>query len=157
MIILEVNQPYTNHNGGQVSFGPDSYLYIIFGDGGSSGDPQGNGQDLSTLLGSLIRIDVDNPSDNLNYGIPPDNPFIAPLAARDEIYAYGLRNMWRFSWDSETDLLWGADVGQNAYEEIDIIYSGLNYGWNIMEGNHCYPIGSDCNPDGFEPPVWDLD
>jgi len=151
--ILEVNQPYTNHNGGQTSFGPDGYLYIIFGDGGSSGDPQGNAQNLSTLLGSLIRIDVDNPSGGLNYGIPPDNPFIAPLSARDEIYAYGLRNMWRFSWDLETGFLWGADVGQNAYEEIDIIYSGLNYGWNTMEANHCYPIGSDCDSTDFEPPI----
>jgi len=157
LIILEVNQPYTNHNGGQLSFGPDGYLYIIFGDGGSAGDPLGHGQNLSTLLGSLIRIDVDNPTGNLNYGIPPDNPFIAPLAARDEIYAYGLRNMWRFSWDLETGLLWGADVGQNAYEEIDIIYSGLNYGWNTMEGNHCYPIGSDCNTDGLEPPIWEYE
>jgi len=152
-IILEVNQPYTNHNGGQTSFGPDGYLYIIFGDGGSSGDPQGNAQNLSTLLGSLIRIDVDNPSGGLNYGIPPDNPFIASLSARDEIYAYGLRNMWRFSWDLETGFLWGADVGQNAYEEIDIIYSGLNYGWNTMEANHCYPIGSDCDSTDFEPPI----
>ena len=157
MIILEVNQPYTNHNGGQIDFGPDGYLYIIFGDGGSAGDPQGNGQNLSTLLGSLIRIDIDNPADGLNYGIPPDNPFIAPLAARDEIYAYGLRNMWRFSWDFETGLLWGADVGQNAYEEIDIIYSGLNYGWNTMEGNHCYPIGSNCETDGLELPVWEYE
>jgi glucose/arabinose dehydrogenase len=157
LIILEVNQPYTNHNGGQLSFGPDAYLYIIFGDGGSAGDPHSNGQNLTTLLGSLIRIDVDNPTDELNYGIPLDNPFIAPLAARDEIYAYGLRNMWRFSWDFETGLLWGADVGQNAYEEIDIIYSGLNYGWNTMEGNHCYPIGSDCNTDGLELPIWEYE
>ena len=154
-IILEVNQPYTNHNGGQMGFGPDGYLYIIFGDGGSSGDPLGHGQNLSTLLGSLIRIDIDNPSDELNYGIPSDNPFIAPLAARDEIYAYGLRNMWRFSWDPVTGLLWGSDVGQYNWEEIDIIYPGLNYGWNTMEGNHCYPAGSNCNSDGFEPPVWE--
>jgi glucose/arabinose dehydrogenase len=156
-IILEVNQPYTNHNGGQLSFGPDAYLYIIFGDGGSAADPHNNGQNLTTLLGSLIRIDVDNPTGELNYGIPPDNPFIAPLAARDEIYAYGLRNMWRFSWDFETGLLWGADVGQNAYEEIDIIYSGLNYGWNTMEGNHCFPIGSDCNTEGLELPIWEYE
>jgi len=156
-IILEVNQPYTNHNGGQLSFGPDGFLYIIFGDGGSAGDPLGHGQNLSTLLGSLIRIDVDNPSNGLNYGIPSDNPFIIPLAARDEIYAYGLRNMWRFSWDFETGLLWGADVGQNAYEEIDIIYSGLNYGWNTMEANHCYPIGSNCNTEGLEPPIWEYE
>jgi len=156
-IILEVNQPYTNHNGGHLSFGPDGFLYIIFGDGGSAGDPLGHGQNLSTLLGSLIRIDVDNPSNGLNYGIPSDNPFIIPLAARDEIYAYGLRNMWRFSWDFETGLLWGADVGQNAYEEIDIIYSGLNYGWNTMEANHCYPIGSNCNTEGLEPPIWEYE
>jgi glucose/arabinose dehydrogenase len=157
MIILEVNQPYSNHNGGQMGFGPDGYLYISFGDGGSGGDPQGNGQDLTTLLGSLIRIDIDNPSYNLNYGIPPDNPFIIPLAARDEIYAYGLRNMWRFSWDSETGFLWGADVGQNSYEEIDIIESGLNYGWNTMEANHCYPPGTECNSEGLEPPVWEYE
>ena len=156
-IILEVNQPYTNHNGGQLSFGPDGYLYIIFGDGGSAGDPLGHGQNLSTLLGSLIRIDIDNPSNGLNYGIPSDNPFIIPLSARDEIYAYGLRNMWRFSWDFETGLLWGADVGQNAYEEIDIIYSGLNYGWNTMEANHCYPIGSNCNTEGLELPIWEYE
>lgn len=157
VIILEVNQPYTNHNGGQISFGPDGYLYIIFGDGGSAGDPLGHGQNLSTLLGSLVRIDIDNPSNNLNYGIPSDNPFIIPLSARDEIYAYGLRNMWRFSWDFETGLLWGADVGQNAYEEINIIYSGLNYGWNTMEGNHCFPIGSDCNTEGLELPIWEYE
>ena len=152
-IILEVNQPYTNHNGGQIGFGPDDYLYIIFGDGGSSGDPLGHGQNLSTLLGSLIRIDIDNTSGGLNYSIPEDNPFFGVLSARDEIYAYGLRNMWRFSWDLETGLLWGADVGQNSYEEIDIIYSGLNYGWNTMEGNHCFPTGSNCDSTGFEPPV----
>ena len=152
-IILEVNQPYTNHNGGQMGFGPDDYLYIIFGDGGSSGDPLGHGQNLSTLLGSLIRIDVDNSSNGLNYSIPTDNPFIDTPNARPETYAYGLRNMWRFSWDIETGLLWGADVGQNAYEEIDIIYSGLNYGWNTMEANHCYPIGSNCDSTGLEPPV----
>ena len=105
LIILEVNQPYTNHNGGQMGFGPDDgYLYISFGDGGSAGDPQGNGQNLQTLLGTIVRIDVDNITNGENYSIPVDNPFLAPLAARDEIYAYGLRNMWRFSWDSETGL-----------------------------------------------------
>jgi len=156
-IILIVDQPYHNHNGGQMGFGPDGYLYISFGDGGSAGDPEGNGQNLSTLLGSIIRIDIDNPSNDLNYGIPSDNPFIAPLNARDEIYAYGLRNVWKFSWDLETGLLWAADVGQNEWEEIDIIYSGLNYGWNEMEGNHCYPPGSNCNPNNFEPPVWEYE
>ena len=156
MIILEVNQPYTNHNGGQMGFGPDGYLYITFGDGGSAGDPLGHGQNLSTLLGSLIRIDVDNPSDGLNYGIPPDNPFIVPLAARNEIYAYGLRNMWRFSWDLDTGFLWGADVGQYEYEEINIIESGGNYGWNIMEGTACYD-SQNCDSEGLELPVWEYE
>ena len=156
-IILEVNQPYTNHNGGQMEFGPDDdYLYISFGDGGSAGDPLGHGQNLSTLLGSLIRIDVDNPSGGLNYGIPSDNPFIAPMNARDEIYAYGLRNMWRFSFDLETGFLWGADVGQYEYEEINIIESGGNYGWNIMEGTSCYE-SQNCDSDGLEPPVWEYE
>lgn len=155
MIILEVNQPYTNHNGGQMSFGSDGYLYISFGDGGSAGDPQGNGQNTQTLLGTIIRIDVDNISNDLNYSIPSDNPFIEDSSVRDEIYAYGLRNMWRFSWDPITGLLWGADVGQYSWEEIDIIYPGLNYGWNTMEGNHCYPAGTSCSSEGFEPPVFE--
>jgi len=154
-VILEVNQPYTNHNGGQMGFGPeDGYLYISFGDGGSSGDPQGNGQNLATLLGTIVRIDVD--TDGQSYAIPSDNPFYGHSATvRDEIYAYGLRNMWKFSWDSVTGLLWGADVGQYEWEEIDIIYSGLNYGWNTMEGNHCYPAGTSCNMEGLESPVYE--
>ena len=155
LVILEVNQPYTNHNGGQMGFGSDGYLYISFGDGGSAGDPQGNGQNLQTLLGTIIRIDVNNTTNDQNYSIPNDNPFISNPSARDEIYAYGLRNMWRFSWDSLTGLLWGADVGQYNWEEIDIIYPGLNYGWNTMEGNHCYPAGSNCSTEGFEPPVFE--
>jgi len=157
LIILEVNQPYWNHNGGQMGFGPDGYLYIIFGDGGSAGDPQGNGQNLQTLLASLLRIDMDNPSNGLNYGIPPDNPFINDSNARDEIYAYGLRNMWRFSWDPVTNWLWGSDVGQNAWEEIDIIYPGLNYGWNTMEGNHCYSPPTGCDQTGLELPIWEYE
>ena len=156
-IILEVGQPYTNHNGGQIDFGPnDGYLYISFGDGGSAGDPLGHGQNLSTLLGTLIRIDVDNSSGNLNYSIPADNPFINNPNAEDEIYAYGLRNMWRFSWDLETGFLWGADVGQYEYEEINIIESGGNYGWNIMEGTSCYDSPS-CNEEGLELPVWEYE
>ena len=156
-VILEVNQPYNNHNGGQMEFGSDGYLYISFGDGGSAGDPQDNGQDLSTLLSTIVRIDVDNESNDMNYSIPNDNPFINTQNARPEIYAYGLRNVWRFSFDPETELLWAADVGQNAWEEIDIIYSGLNYGWNEMEASHCYPPGSDCNPDEFELPIWEYE
>ena len=156
-VILEVNQPYNNHNGGQMEFGSDGYLYISFGDGGSAGDPQDNGQDLSTLLSTIIRIDVDNTTSDTNYSIPSDNPFIGNQGVRPEIFAYGLRNVWRFSFDSETDLLWAADVGQNAWEEIDIIYPGLNYGWNEMEASHCYPPGSNCNPDEFELPVWEYE
>ena len=155
LVILEVNQPYTNHNGGQMGFGSDGYLYISFGDGGSAGDPQGNGQNTQTLLGTIIRIDVDNISNDLNYSIPSDNPFVEDPSVKDEIYAYGLRNMWRFSWDPVTGLLWGADVGQYEWEEIDIIYPGLNYGWNTMEGNHCYPAGTSCSSEGFEPPVFE--
>ena len=112
LVILEGNQPYTNHNGGQMGFGSDGYLYISFGYGGSAGDPQGNGQNTQTLLGTIIRIDVDNISNDQNYSIPSDNPFVENPSVRDEIYAYGLRNMWRFSWDPATGLLWGADVGQ---------------------------------------------
>ena len=133
----------------------DGYLYISYGDGGSAGDPLEHGQNLQSLLGTIVRIDVDNPSGSQNYSIPNDNPFLGSLSARDEIYAYGLRNMWRFSWDPVTDLLWGADVGQYGWEEIDLIFPGLNYGWNIMEGNHCYPEGSSCLTDGFEPPVYE--
>ena len=156
-IILEVGQPYTNHNGGQMEFGPnDGYLYISFGDGGSAGDPLGHGQNTTTLLGTLIRIDVDNPSNGLNYSIPSNNPFVDEIGPRPEIYAYGLRNMWRFSFDLETGLLWGADVGQYEYEEINIIESGGNYGWNIMEGTSCYDSPS-CNEDGLEFPIWEYE
>ncbi|MEE2858843.1 MAG: PQQ-dependent sugar dehydrogenase [Candidatus Neomarinimicrobiota bacterium] len=156
LIILEVNQPYTNHNGGQMGFGPnDGFLYISFGDGGSAGDPLGHGQNLQTLLGTIVRIDVNNPSNGNNYGIPIDNPFQASIDGLDEIYAYGLRNMWKFSWDDVTGFLWGADVGQYEWEEIDIIEPGLNYGWNTMEGNHCYPAGTNCNTEGLEPPIYE--
>ena len=156
-VILEVNQPYNNHNGGQMEFGSDGYLYISFGDGGSAGDPQDNGQDLSTLLSTIVRIDVDSQSNGMNYSIPNTNPFVNTQNARPEIYAYGLRNVWRFSFDPETELLWAADVGQNAWEEIDIIYPGLNYGWNEMEASYCYPPGSDCNADEFELPIWEYE
>jgi len=153
-IFLEVEQPYSNHNGGQITFGPDGYLYNSFGDGGSGGDPLGNGQNLSTLLGSLIRIDVDTPGQNTQYSIPSDNPFISTQDARPEIYAYGLRNVWRFSFDKTTGTLWAADVGQNLWEEVDIIEKGKNYGWNIMEGFHCYN-SQQCNQEGLELPVWE--
>jgi glucose/arabinose dehydrogenase len=154
--ILSFEQPYDNHNGGQVSFGPDGYLYIAVGDGGSGGDPQGHGQNRSTLLGTILRIDVDNPADGNNYGIPADNPFAGNNEGyREEIYAYGLRNPWRFSFDPENGRLWTGDVGQNAYEEVDIIESGGNYGWNIMEGLHCYEPSEGCDESGLDMPIWE--
>jgi glucose/arabinose dehydrogenase len=139
--ILFVDQPYANHNGGNLAFGPDGYLYIGLGDGGSGGDPQGNGQSLTTLLGKMLRIDP-RPSGARAYGIPPDNPFLDRPDARPEIWAYGLRNPWRYSFDRETGDLWVGDVGQSAWEEIDVQPSGSpggeNYGWNRMEGDHPY-------------------
>ena len=137
-IIMEIGQPFSNHNGGQVTFGPDGYLYVGLGDGGSGGDPRGHGQNLRTLLGTILRIDVSALDETGGYAVPPDNPFVGVEGARPEIWAYGLRNPWRFSFDRETGDLWTGDVGQNKLEEIDIIKPGLNYGWNIMEGTSCF-------------------
>lgn len=148
--ILNVEDPYPNHNGGLLLFGPDGYLYIGLGDGGSGGDPEGHGQDLNTLLGSILRIDVDSTTDDLPYGIPADNPFVGQDGARGEIWAYGLRNPWRFSFDRETGDLLIADVGQNAIEEASIApagEAGLNFGWNILEGPECYEE-DDCDSSG---------
>ena len=136
-IIFRINQPESNHNGGQIEFGPDGYLYIGMGDGGGAGDVHGiigNGQDINTFLGTILRIDVDSGNP---YSVPPDNPFVG-FDGLDEIYAYGFRNPWKFSFDKETDQLFVADVGQDLWEEIDIVISGDNYGWRIMEGNHFY-------------------
>ena len=152
-IIMEVPQPYSNHNGGQVLFGPDGYLYIGLGDGGLAGDPHGNGQDTSTLLGSILRIDVASLDLDGTYAVPPDNPFVGQGgSARGEVWAYGLRNPWRFTFDRQTGDLWAADVGQDRSEEVDIIKPGRNYGWNIMEGLHCYPLPG-CNQQGLELPI----
>ena len=153
LIILEVPQPYTNHNGGQLAFGPDSYLYIGLGDGGKGGDPHGNGQNTATLLGSILRIDVSRASEGERYRIPHDNPLVGVAGARAEIWAYGLRNPWRFSFDRETRQLWTADVGQNSWEEVDLIERGLNYGWNVMEGAHCFSPRSGCSTTGLRLPV----
>jgi glucose/arabinose dehydrogenase len=155
LVLLEVSQPFDNHKGGQLVFGPDGYLYIALGDGGSGGDPLGNGQNRSTPLGKILRIDVDATSGNVNYGIPSDNPFVGNvLGYREEIYAYGLRNPWRFSFDPVTGWLWAGDVGQDRIEEIDIIEKGKNYGWNIVEGNLCFSPAQNCNRTGLEPPIW---
>ncbi len=155
-VILEVPQPFSNHNGGQIAFGLDGYLYVALGDGGSGGDPQGNGQDRLSLLGSILRIDVNAPSEGKEYGIPVDNPFMGNSEGyREEIYAYGLRNPWRFTFDPLTGWLWVGDVGQNRREEIDIVEKGKNYGWNIMEGSLCYSPSEGCNRTGLELPLWE--
>lgn len=157
VVIITIPKPFSNHNAGQLAFGPnDGYLYITTGDGGSGGDPQGNGQNPQTLLGSILRIDVDTTAPGLQYSIPPTNPFVGNTQGyREEIYAWGLRNPWRMSFDPVTGWLWAADVGQNAWEEIDIIENGKNYGWNIMEGNHCYNPPTGCNTAGLTLPVWE--
>jgi glucose/arabinose dehydrogenase len=145
-ILLKINQPASNHNGGQLQFGPDGYLYIGMGDGGFSGDPSGNGQNRNALLAKLLRIDVDN---GMPYGIPKGNPFRGMSGARPEVWAYGLRNPWRFSFDSKTGDLYIADVGENKWEEVDFqprdSKGGEDYGWNILEGSYKFKL-----PPGYD-------
>jgi hypothetical protein len=156
LVLLEFNQPYSNHNGGQLSFGPDGYLYIASGDGGSGGDPQNHGQRPETLLGAILRIDINRQEGGKKYGIPEDNPFANNSDGfREEIFAYGLRNPWRFSFDTQTGMLWTGDVGQNRAEEINIIFKGRNYGWNTMEGFNCFNPASGCNQQGLQLPIWE--
>ena len=153
-VILEVIQPHSNHNGGQIRFGPEDFLYISLGDGGSQGDPEGNGQKLTTLLGSILRIDIGTLDSLGTYSVPSGNPFTNSSNSKSEIWAYGLRNPWRFSFDSLTGDLWVGDVGQIGFEEINLVTRGGNYGWNVMEGSHCYPdVGGSCDQSGLESPV----
>ena len=153
-ILLRYSQPYSNHNGGKIAFGKDGYLYISAGDGGSGGDPHDNGQDLTSLLGKILRIDVNKSSGGKKYSIPSDNPFSGNTKGyREEIFAYGLRNAWRFNFDDETGWLWAGDVGQNEIEEIDIIDNGGNYGWSIMEAEKCFKP-KNCNKENLILPIW---
>ena len=154
-VILRIKQPFANHNGGALALGPDGFLYVATGDGGSGGDPQNNGQRLDTLLGKILRIDVPRRSRGRLYGIPPGNPF-AGTEGRDEIWAYGLRNPWRFGFNPVAGDIWIADVGQDVQEEVNRQppgAPGLNYGWNVMEGTGCYPRDSECSPDGLTLPL----
>ena len=153
-ILLTYAQPYSNHNGGSVHFGPDGYLYVSTGDGGSGGDPQNNAQNKGILLGKILRLDI-NATGKGNYGIPADNPFVGNKdGAREEIYAYGLRNPWRISFDPATKKLWVGDVGQNAIEEVDIIEKGGNYGWRLKEADECFNPKTNCTEPGLIDPVW---
>lgn len=159
VVLLTYKQPFSNHNGGKIAFGKDGYLYISAGDGGSGGDPKNNGQDRTSLLGKIMRIDVDNRTGKLNYSIPQDNPYKGNKEGfREEIYAYGLRNVWKFSFDSKTGRLWAGDVGQNSREEVSIIDKGGNYGWKMMEGMVCYTgrnieNNENCNKATYIKPV----
>ena len=157
LVLLTIRQPYANHNGGQLAFGPDGCLYIATGDGGSSGDPQNNAQDRASLLGKILRIDVDRPVNDKPYGIPDDNPFAGNIRGySEEIFALGLRNPWRFSFDGAGNL-WVADVGQNKLEEIDLVENGRNYGWSALEGSLPFREIPGVNLAQMVLPIWEYD
>lgn len=168
--ILAVRQPYPNHNAGHIQFGPDGMLYVGWGDGGWRGDPQRNGQNPGTFLGSMLRLDPHAAvregtgteemkrgapaEEGRTYRVPPDNPFVGRAGFRPEVWAYGFRNPWKFSFDPSGRLI-VADVGQDRWEEIDIVRRGGNYGWNVREGRHCYDPPANCETKGFEDPVYE--
>jgi glucose/arabinose dehydrogenase len=156
-IVMRIKQPFWNHNGGTIIFGPDGYLYYALGDGGAGGDPQQNGQNLGNVFGKILRIDIDRARGNARYAIPNDNPFANRANARSEIWAYGLRNVWRMSFDRQTGQLWAADVGQDLFEEINLIRRGGNYGWSLREGMHSFgPHGTGPDERLIEP-IWEYD
>lgn len=155
--LMEIDQPYGNHNGGSIEFGPDGYLYIGLGDGGSGNDPLGNGQNLETLLGSILRIDVDKKADGKNYAVPADNPFVDRAKAKPEIFAYGVRNVWRLSFDPKTGTLYAGDVGQDLWEEVNIIKKGGNYGWSVREGTRNFGNRPETAKETPIDPIWEYD
>lgn len=156
-IVMTIPQPFANHNGGSIAFGPDGYLYIGLGDGGSRNDPLANGQNLETLMGSVLRIDVDGKSEGGNYGIPSDNPFVNQTGARPEIFANGFRNIWRLDFDPKTGNLWAGEVGQDLWEEIHLVEKGGNYGWSVREGTHLFGNREADSSANFIAPVLEYD
>ena len=154
-VVLRVDQPYSNHNGGQLAFGADGFLYIGMGDGGAANDPHNHAQDPGSLLGKLLRIDIDRSDPGQAYAVPVDNPFVSRPGYRPEIWALGLRNPWRFAFDAGSGALYLADVGQDRVEEINIIRKGGNYGWRVLEGEICTPgVNAVCSPAGFDEPLF---
>lgn len=152
--VLEVVQPYANHNGGTIAFGPDGYLFVGLGDGGWRDDPHNHGQTGTTLLGSMLRIDVDGTSGDKGYAVPDDNPWVGNAGVADEAWAIGLRNPWKFSFTPDGDLI-VADVGQNAFEEVNLVRAKDNLGWNTKEASHCFPEGRNCTTAGLVDPIYE--
>ncbi|HZY87820.1 MAG TPA: PQQ-dependent sugar dehydrogenase [Gemmataceae bacterium] len=153
--LLRVQHPFWNHDGGTVCFGPDGYLYLALGDGGAANDPFGNGQNLGSILGKVLRLDVGRKGEGKPYAIPKDNPFVGRAGAKPEVWAYGLRNVWRMAFDRKTGRLWAADVGQNLYEEIDLLSAGGNFGWNLREGLHPFGAKGVGPRPGLIDPIWE--
>lgn len=156
-VVMKIPQPFSNHNGGSIAFGHDGYLYIALGDGGGRNDPLQHGQNLETLMGSLLRIDVDHHDPGRNYAVPKDNPFVDRDGACPEIYAYGFRNIWRLSVDRQTGRIWAADVGQDFWEEINVVKAGANYGWSVREASYPFNNNPVTTQDALVPPVWEYD
>lgn len=156
-IVMKIPQPFSNHNGGSIAFGKDGYLYIGLGDGGGRNDPLRNGQNLSTLMGSILRIDINRQEDGKGYAVPSDNPFVGREGARPEIYAYGFRNVWRMTVDRETGDLWAADVGQDFWEEINVVQAGGNYGWSVREASFPFNNIALAKDQQVIEPVWEYD